>query len=420
MKTLSLELVKTKKELLYFSFIILFIFLVNIFYEYAKYKDITYDEVYSSEAIVINIYKKQNIAKFSTKQFIFYSKINSFKNLKKFDRVRVLYISKYISFYSYLKGFYTKILDLEVLEKQKSIKSKLIFKIEQQHQNKEVLELFLALFLAIPTSLELKEFFANFSISHLLAISGFHLGILSFIIYSLSYFCYSFFHQKYFNYRNKKYDILLFISFLLFLYLLLTDIVASLLRSYIMFIIGIFLLRNNIKLLSFYTLVLTFLFIFAFFPRYLFSLSLWFSISAVFYIFLFIKYFKNLNKVFSFFFFNLWIFLVFNPIVHYFFYQTSLMQFYSILLTIIFTLFYPFELFIHIIGFADLLDEYIKSFLEFRFLVYEVKTPFWFFLLYCGISICSSFKKEFFLILNIVMIGFNIYLYRGELLYIFR
>lgn len=414
MKTLSLELVKTKKELLFFSFIILLIFLINIFYEYAKYKDITYDEVYSSEAIVINIYKQQKIAKFDTGKFIFYSKINSFTNLKKFDRVRVLFISKYISFYSYLKGFYTKVLDLEVLKKQESIKSKLISKIEQQHKDKEVIELFLALFLAIPTSLELKEFFANFSISHLIAISGFHLGILSFIIYSLSYFCYSFFHQKYFNYRNRKYDILLFTSLIIFLYLLLTDMVASLLRSYIMFVIGIFLLRNNIKLLSFYNLVLTLLIILSFFPKYIFSLSLWFSISAVFYIFLFIKYFKDLNKVFSFFFFNLWIFLVFNPIVHYFFFQTSLIQFYSILLTIFFTIFYPFELFLHFIGFGNLFDEYIKSFLEFNFIVYQVKTPFWFFIFYCIVSICSSFKKEFFLILNVLMIGFNIYLYIEE------
>ncbi|RXI45420.1 competence protein [Malaciobacter mytili] len=411
MKTLSLELVKTKIELFYLSCFLVLIFLINIFYEYAKYKDITYDEVYSSEAVIVNIYKKENIVKFNTGKFIFYSKINSLENLKKFDRVRVLFISKYISFYSYLKGFYTKVLDLELLEKQKSIKANLILKIQQQHQDKAISELFLALFLAIPASIELKEFFANFSISHLIAISGFHLAILSFIIYSFSFFFYSFYHQKYFNYRNKKYDILLFTSFIIFLYLLLTDIVASLLRSYIMFIIGIFLLRNNIKLLSFNSLLLTVFLILAFFPKYLFSLSLWFSISAVFYIFLFIKYFKDLNKVFSFFFFNLWIFLVFNPIVHLFFYQTSLIQFYSILLTMIFTIFYPLELFLHFIGLGNLLDEYIKSFLELKFIFYEVKTPFWFFLLYCVISLCSSFKKQFFWILNILMVGFNLYLY---------
>ncbi len=412
MKNISMDLVKTKVEFCIFFFIIFLIFLVNIAYEYSKYRDLIYDEVYNSEAIVINIYK-QNIIKLDTGKFIFYSKLNSIQNLKKFDRVRVLFISKYISFYSYLKGFYTKILDFEILKKQESIKSKLILKIEQQHQNKKVLELFLALFLALPISSDLKEFFSSLSISHLIVISGFHLSILSFTIYFFSSFFYSFFHQKYFNYRNKKYDILLFSSFIIFLYLLLTNIAPSLLRSYIMFIIGIFLLRNNIKLISFNSLLLTLFLIFAFFPKYIFSLSLWFSISAVFYIFLFIQYFKNLNKIFSFFFFNFWIFLVFNPIVHYFFYQTSLMQFCSILLTILFTIFYPLELLLHFIGFGDLFDEYIKKFLEFKFIFYEVKTPLYFFVIYCTISICAVFKKEFFWTLNILMIVFNIYLYRG-------
>lgn len=70
MKTLSLELVKTKIELFYLSCFLVLIFLINIFYEYAKYKDITYDEVYSSEAVIVNIYKKENIVKFNTGKFI--------------------------------------------------------------------------------------------------------------------------------------------------------------------------------------------------------------------------------------------------------------------------------------------------------------------------------------------------------------
>ncbi|WP_411904386.1 ComEC/Rec2 family competence protein, partial [Salmonella enterica] len=89
------------------------------------------------------------------------------------------------------------------------------------------------------------------------------------------------------------------------------------------------------------TLFYTFLIVIALFPQYIFNIGFWFSIFAVFYIYLFIQYFKDGNKVWLYIFFNIWMFLIFNPIVHYFFAQTALEQFYSIPITIFFTIFYP-------------------------------------------------------------------------------
>ncbi|MDN5076524.1 ComEC/Rec2 family competence protein, partial [Aliarcobacter butzleri] len=116
---------------------------------------------------------------------------------------------------------------------------------------------------------------------------------LSFVIYWILYFPYSFFQNKYFPYRNRRFDILLITMAILFYYLLLTDIVPSLLRAFVLFSLGLYLLRSNIKVISYLTLFYTFLIVIALFPQYIFNIGFWFSIFAVFYIYLFIQYFKN-------------------------------------------------------------------------------------------------------------------------------
>ncbi|MCG3658583.1 ComEC/Rec2 family competence protein [Aliarcobacter butzleri] len=247
--------------------------------------------------------------------------------------------------------------------------------------------------------------------AHVVALSGFHLVVLSFVIYWILYFPYKFFQDKYFPYRNRKLDILLITIAILFYYLILTDIVPSLLRAFVMFCLGIYLLRSNIKILSYMTLFYTFLIVIAFYPKYIFSIGFWFSIFAVFYIYLFIQYFKNYNKWLLFIFFNIWMFLIFNPIVHYYFPQTSYEQFYSIPITIFFNFFYPAEIFAHIFGFSDYFDEYLKIFIEYKIFVYEVFTPLYFYILYLFVSFLSIWSKKAFILLNILMIGFNIYLF---------
>ncbi|MDN5052808.1 ComEC/Rec2 family competence protein, partial [Aliarcobacter butzleri] len=71
-----------------------------------------------------------------------------------------------------------------------------------------------------------------YGIAHVVALSGFHLVVLSFVIYWILYFPYKFFQDRYFPYRNRKLDILLITIAILFYYLILTDIVPSLLRSF--------------------------------------------------------------------------------------------------------------------------------------------------------------------------------------------
>ena len=412
MKNESINLLTSPSQRVYFLIALLFIFSFNLFNEYLKYKDFKNEEFLTVNANLINIYSKDefDVLKLQTDSFSFFTSISKNHKFVKNERLSLVIITQKVNFFNYLKGFYSKSINYEKLEKKMFINI-LSEKIKSQHSHPDVSELFDALFLAIPLNRNLRDFFASFGISHLIAISGFHLGVLSFCLYFIFNSFYAYFHQKFFPFRNKRFDILLICIVILFFYLILTNIVPSLLRAFIMFCMGFYLLRNNIKVLSFETLLITLLLILSFFPKYIFSLSLWFSICGVFYIFLFLKYFKDLPKVTMFLLFNFWIFASFNPIVHYFFSYTSYEQLTSPIITLLFTLFYPFELFLHFIGWGSLLDEYLILFLNYKVNIFEVWTPLWFFLLYISVSFVSIYRNEAFVVLNVLLIGFNIYLY---------
>ncbi len=401
------------KNSLFFTLFLLFVFMINILFNYLSYKELKKEYIFETKAEVLNIYPKEkfDVIKLKGDGFEFFASFSKDENIKKLDFLNVVFDTRNITFYTYLKGFFTKILYFERGEKNNSVKEKIIKNIEENHDDFMIRELFNALFLAIPVSSQLRDIITAYGIAHVVALSGFHIVVLSFVIYWILYFPYSFLQNRYFPYRNRRFDILLITMAILFYYLLLTDIVPSLLRAFVLFSLGLYLLRSNIKVISYLTLFYTFLIVIALFPQYIFNIGFWFSIFAVFYIYLFIQYFKNGNKILLYIFFNIWMFLIFNPIVHYFFAQTAIEQFYSIPITIFFTIFYPLEIVAHIFNISSYFDNYLKIFLENKIYVYEVFTPLYFFILYILFSFFSIWSKKYFFILNILMIGFNFYLY---------
>lgn len=406
------ELQISKNRLLLIVFLIL-LFFVNSLFEYFSYRELKQELIFETKAEILNIYHKEDfdILKLKSDNFEFFASTSKDENFKRLDSILAVIDTRNIDFISYQKGFFTKILYFDRLEKIDGFKDKIVKNVEENHKDEMIIELFNALFLAIPVSKDLRDIITYYGIAHVIALSGFHLVVLSFVIYWILYFPYSYIHQKFFPFRNKKFDILLVVVAILLYYLILTNIVPSLLRAFVLFCLGIFLLRSNIKIISYMNLFFTFLIVVAIFPKYIFSIGFWFSIFAVFYIYLFFQYFKNYNKFFLFFFFNIWMFLIFNPIVHYFFPQTALEQFYSIPITIFFNIFYPLEIVAHIFNFSSYFDSYLKIFLEHKFYVYEVYTPLYFFIFYIFVSFFSIFNKYIFILLNILMLGFNIFIY---------
>lgn len=393
--------------------LLLFIFLINISIEHKKYEEIISEEIYESKVSILNIYDKNDyqVLKLKANNFILYTSIDKEIKLEKLDILNIVFVTNKISFIDYLKGFYSKTIYFDKVKRDVDFKDKIIYKIDSNHQDEMISELFQALFLAIPISSNLRDICTNYGISHLIALSGFHIAVISFVIYWILYFPYTYFHKRYFPFRNRKFDLLIVCMLVLFGYLFFVGIVPSLLRSLIMLLISVILLRNNIKIFSFGTLLYTVLLIITFIPSFIFSLGFWFSVIAVFYIILYMKYFFNMNKYLSFAFFNFWMFLIFNPIVHFYFPQTSYEQFLSPIITIFFTLFYPFEIFAHIFDFAIYFDGFLKLFLEHKMNVFEVVTPFYFFVIYIAVSLFSTINKMAFFFLNILMILFNFYLF---------
>ncbi|WP_419233595.1 ComEC/Rec2 family competence protein [Aliarcobacter cryaerophilus] len=401
------------KNSLFFTLFLLFVFMINILFNYLSYKELKKEYIFETKAEVLNIYPKEkfDVIKLKGDGFEFFASFSKDNNFEKLDLINVVIDTRDISFFEYLKGFFTKVLYFDRVEKRYEFKDKILENIKNNHEDAMIIELFEALFLAVPVSKELRDVITAYGIAHVVALSGFHIVVLSFVIYWILYFPYSFLQNRYFPYRNRRFDILLITMAILFYYLLLTDIVPSLLRAFVLFSLGLYLLRSNIKVISYLTLFYTFLIVITLFPQYIFNIGFWFSIFAVFYIYLFIQYFKNGNKILLYIFFNIWMFLIFNPIVHFFFAQTAIEQFYSIPITIFFTIFYPLEIVAHIFNISSYFDDYLKIFLENKIYVYEVFTPLYFFILYILFSFFSIWSKKSFFILNILMIGFNFYLY---------
>ncbi|MDB4257220.1 ComEC/Rec2 family competence protein [Arcobacteraceae bacterium] len=409
----SLSLFNTNKEKKIFFLLILFTFIFNVSMDYIKYKNFIKNEIFKTNGIVLNIYHKAKyiILKVETDNFTFFTSIVPDSKIKLFYEIDLFILTQDINFISYLQGFYTK--SFNIIEKPRSIlkKEKIYNLIDSQHTNKEISSLYSALFIATSLTTKIRQISSQLGISHLIAISGFHLGVISFVLYFIIHLLYSSIHTKLIPYRNKKFDILLCIVGILFLYLIFLNNPPSLLRAFVMFTFALFLLRNNIKVISFETLLIITLFIVVIFPKLLFSLSLLFSISGVFYIFLFLKYFKNLNKYIQFIIFNFWIYFAINPITHYFFGTLSKEQLYSPILTILFTLFYPLSILLHSFNIGDLFDNFLQSIINLNITSIEIFTPFWIFLFYIGISLFASKYKSVFILLNTLIISYNIWLF---------
>ena len=180
---------------------------------------------------------------------------------------------------------------------------------------------------------------------------------------------------------------------ILFLYLYFLGFIPSLVRSYVIMVLLFILYNRFVKILSFEVLFVTVILIISFIPNFIFSIGFWFSVSGVFYIYLFLIYFKHLKPWKLAIFLNLWVFVMMIPIVHLFFDKITWLQLLSPPLSIAFIVFYPLELFLHMIGYGGVLDSIVLALLEQNPMIYHVETPIWFFLLFVIGSLYFAWKS---------------------------
>ena len=302
-----------------------------------------------------------------------------------------------------------------ILNIQETLVSGLNTKVAQQHKDTNASKIYKALYTATPLSKDLQTTFSNLGVSHLFAISGFHLGVLSSVLLILLTYPYKFLQNRFFPYRNSTFDLFIMVGTLLLLYLLFLNSPASLLRAFALLVVGFILYDRGIKVISMQTLLTTILILLAFFPRLFFELGFWLSVSGVYFIFLFLIHFKHLSKLWQFVLIPFWVYLLMLPFSLAIFENFSIYHPLSIIWTSLFTLFYPLSIFLHLIGFGDLLDSSLGALVKLGEFKEVVILPMYYLYIHILLSLLALYKKSYIITLvfyNVVIFSvlyFGIY-----------
>lgn len=361
------SLFNTKRDFLLFLLTSTCILFYSLLIEYQEYKKLTRFDSQLLQATVVKQYSKtKNNKSFqvlklkSDKGMTFYTGAkHSFEQIRG-KKVELELFAGKVSFYQYLTSFYAYS-KIKTIHRDKTVKENLNGYISSSHIDKNIVNIYQALYTATPLNSELQNTFSTLGVSHLLAISGFHLGVLSAILFFLFKPVYGFLQNRYFPYRNSKSDLFTIVVLSLLLYLLFLDSPPSLLRAFFMLLVGFVLYDRGIKIVSMQTLFLTVVLLLSLFPKLLFALGFWLSVSGVFYIFLFLIYFKDLSKIWQFILVPFWVYILMLPFSLAIFGNFSLYHPLSIIWTSLFTLFYPLSIFLHVIGLGNLFDAPLQN-----------------------------------------------------------
>lgn len=268
-----------------------------------------------------------------------------------------------VTFIDFLKGIHTRGVITEVYP-ELSLKEKWYRRIASVHQDQWMRELYGALFVATPMSQEFQALVGAMGLSHILSISGYHYGIISLIAYFLLRPPYRWLQNRYFPYRHGNRDLFLLVFGILFFYLWALEFIPPMVRALGMIAVGYWLYDRGIKIVSLQTLLIAVGVLLAFFPKLFFSLGFWFSSFGVLSIFIFIRYYEHWKPWQIFLALHLWCYLVLLPISLSVFGTFGWWHMGSIPLALVFNLYYPVVLGLHLTPWGDLFDPYLLQMFE--------------------------------------------------------
>jgi len=367
-------LFEERKEFRIVAGLLLTILLFRLFLLYGDYRDFLAKPFYYTDATVLAQHSKKKrgrsyeVLKLQSAQGKkFYTTTHLSRDLRhKMLRVKMIPDGT-LTFLSYLGTPYIKT-KLRVSGEVPGIeKSRLLELIASQHKDPEIAAFYQAIFLATPIPKTLRKKISGLGVSHLVALSGFHLTILWGLVYGILSLLYKPAQQRWFPYRFMLLDLGVATLAVLGAYLWFVDMPPSLLRSYVMLLIAWMLLLLGVELLSFEFLAFVILLLLALFPVLTLSLSFWFSVAGVYYIYLLLHWSLAIgglwqNKwVISLFSIPVGIFLLMLPVVHGFFGTISGWQLLTPLLSLLFVPFYPLAIVLHLIGWGALFDSGLQQ-----------------------------------------------------------
>lgn len=392
---------------------------IRIFLIYIDYKEFKDKPFYFTKVDVLQAYEKDKNSRhytvlklYSSDLDIEFFTITSIPSKEIHQRLRMkLFPNFKMRFMDYLGISFISSQVNEVYKADSNLKSKIIDYIEKQHLNSMVANFYSAIFLAKPLSKTLRKQVSLLGVSHLIALSGFHLGILSGLLFFLLRPIYRVFQQRYFPYRFDLIDIGFVVLIILAGFVWFVGSPPSLIRSYMMILFTWILLILGVELLTLSFLATVILTLLTLFPHLILSLSFWFSVGGVFYIFLLLHYISHLNNITITALISFGLFVLMLPIVHTVFPIVSPLQLGSPFLSLIFTLFYPLSIFLHLIGIGDILDSLLIQLFTLKGTTLEIVINPFLGGTYLLLSIGAFYFRKIFYLLLIVASLFFIYFF---------
>ncbi|WQW43931.1 ComEC/Rec2 family competence protein [Helicobacter pylori] len=415
----AFELLTTPKEYLWCGVVLSLLLAINLYLEYLNYQKLDFSKPTSLNAQILLQYPKTKdqktyfVLKLQSKNMIFYTTIKEpLKNLQ-YRHAQFFGRIKSCSFLESLKSCFFQTYSFSLTRKH-NFKSHWHHFIDSAHSSALVGNLYRALFIGDSLNKDLRDRANALGINHLLAISGFHLGILSASVYFLFSLFYTPLQKRYFPYRNAFYDIGVLVWVFLLGYLLLLDFLPSFFRAFLMGLLGFLACFFGVRLLSFKLLVLACCIAIALLPKLLFSVGFLLSVCGVWYIFLFLKHTQIFFKTSSFLVrsfqaisLSVLVFLNMLIVAHAFFPMFSPYQLFSIPLGLIFIVFFPLSLFLHAVGLGSLLDHILSMPLTIPTI--SVPSPLWLLGVHLFLTILSARFFKVYLSMNVLSAGFFLY-----------
>ncbi|WP_367712368.1 ComEC/Rec2 family competence protein [Helicobacter pylori] len=415
----AFELLTTPKEYLLCGVFLSLLLAINLYLEYLNHQKLDFSKPTSLNAQILLQYPKTKdqktyfVLKLQSKNMIFYTTIKEpLKNLQ-YRHAQFFGKIKSCSFLESLRSCFFQTYSFSLTRKQ-DFKSHARHFIDSAHSNALVGNLYRALFIGDSLNKDLRDRANALGINHLLAISGFHLGILSASVYFLFSLFYTPLQKRYFPYRNAFYDIGVLVWVFLLGYLLLLDFLPSFFRAFLMGLLGFLACFFGVRLLSFKLLVLACCIAIALLPKLLFSVGFLLSVCGVWYIFLFLKHTQAFFKTSSFLArsfqaisLSALVFLNMLIIAHAFFPMFSPYQLFSIPLGLIFIVFFPLSLFLHAVGLGSLLGHILNMPLTIPTI--SIPSPLWLLGVHLFLTILSARSFKVYLSMNVLSAGFFLY-----------
>lgn len=358
------DLFDFKSGSLFFLFL-LFILSLSLSWEYFQFSELkTFDdplvraEIIDQEIRLIGNHPKTSIKlRLSSGASVRCAMSPYLRDLRGREVLVELQVAK-VSFLDYMRGFHARGVIVEVYP-HLSLKEEWYRRIALVHENQWMRELYGALFVATPMSQEFQALVGAMGLSHILSISGYHYGIISLIAYFFLRRPYRWLQNRYFPYRHGNRDLFFIVAGILFFYLWALEFIPPMVRAFGMIAVGYWLYDRGIKIVSIQTLLIAVGVLLVFFPKLFFSLGFWFSSFGVLSIFIFIRYYEHWKPWQIFLALHLWCYLVLLPISLSLFGTFGWWHIGSIPLALLFNLYYPAVLALHLTPWGDFFDPYL-------------------------------------------------------------